>query len=531
MFDGGNMKFRRIFITILIAVVAFGLAGCGNQNTEKAVAGKIEKNANNLDMIIQKLDDLNYDDIVIDDISPLADSTFNTVSNTSNLSKTKFYSVGNGKTVEVDFQKSSQNKYANARYVNSDKINIKNTNQKTNFQNENNQIEYNSNSYVPKYVNQVSDSFTRDKLNNYIKEIEVIYGYCADCIGCNTECRNQTNLLRQNIEESKTLAQKLKDGTIQLEQNEIASCNQNLEELNNLCNRLSSTKNNVNQKEKDVENLKDNLTNNLESLKNAYNKLLLALESRLDYLKECNQKICTVCDIINKTNVDVDEAKQNRSDLQDIVYDNQYDIENENNNENGILNGEQNDWTYQNTSSVKKNFSQLNSTKKYDMNNQKDVINQYNKKDSQNNDDRYKDNVTKTPVFENGNRFGNQNANNPYQNNQSGYYQNGFPNYNQSGYGINNPYPYRNIDTYRNIVKNTDTYSPNYYYNPNANNYNNQPFVYGQSNTQNGYTPYQATVAKIDDMKDLNDEKENIEKESVVKKSESASGESKKDEF
>lgn len=385
------MKIKKILTLVFTVLLAICLVGCGNQNTEAAVAKNIEKNTAKLDTIIQRLEDLNYEDIVIDDISPLADSTFNTTNNV-NAEQTRWYAIGNG-TRQYSTMPVAQNKPANnAKYVNSDKVEL-NQNTKSHItQNGNhnncangecfntNRRNYNAtrtSNYTPKYINEVSNNFTRNSLDNYLNQVQIVYNTCADCISCNAECKNQTVRLKQNIGDCKTLSGKLKDGTITLSDNEIYSCNQCLDNLSSCSLRLNSTKDNIMLKEKDVVNLKDNLTKNLEALKDAYSRLLTALESRLDYLKECNSNIDSLCDIINKTNVNYAEAEKNRSYEKDIVYEDE-NIEEENiqsQYENGILNSENQNYFVDNS-----NFNNQNTNYSSNTNRNYKTINNFEKK-------------------------------------------------------------------------------------------------------------------------------------------------------
>lgn len=436
------MKIKKIYMFIFVLLAIF-LAGCGNQNTEIAVAKNIDKNANRLDSIIQKLDNMNYDDIIIEDINPLQDNTFNT---TNNAQTSKMYDVVNNRVVNVEnLQKN--NLYSTRRLTN----NTANTFGSKNEEYTQNVIK--PSYYTPKYVNQTSSSFTDQNLTNYINKIENLYKTCADCISCNTECRNETSNLKQNINDCKVLSNKLKDGTIKLSNEEITECNNCLDNLFNLSNRLASTKDNLMLKEKEIINLKDNFSKNIDNLQVAYEKLLTALESRLEYLQTCNKDLCVVCDIINKTNVDFSAVEENRSNEKDIIYDT-----NTNNEDRNIVNNNQNNFDNQSY-----NSNNIENNQKYNVNNVKN--NQTTK-----NPNMFNNQTQNLPINQNMNNANNQNMNNPTNQN----YVNGYPN-NQYGYGYNYGYPYRNIDTYRTITRNTDTYSPNYY--PNiGQNYNNQYF-------------------------------------------------------
>lgn len=437
------MRVKKIYMLVFVLLAIF-LVGCGNQNTEMAVAKNIDKNANRLDSIIQKLDNMNYDDIIIQDINPLKDNTLNT---TNNVETSKMYDVVNNRIINVDkIQKT--NSYR-TKSLSNNTSNLFSNQKEEKYINNTIKPGY----YTPKYINQTSSTFTDQNLTNYINKIENLYKTCADCISCNTECRNETSNLKQNISDCKVLSKKLKDGTIKLSNEEITECNNCLDNLFNLSNRLASTKDNLMLKEKDILDLKDNFSKNIDNLQVAYEKLLTALESRLEYLQTCNKDLCVVCDIINKTNVDFDVVEKNRSNEKNIVYDSNTNSEDRNS-----VNENQNVFDNQSI-----NSSNPANNQKYDVNNLKN--NQTNQ-----NSHIFNNQNPNLPINQNMNNANNQNMNNPTNQN----YVNGYPN-NQYGYGYNYGYPYRNIDTYRTITRNTDTYAPNY--NPNiGQNYNNQYF-------------------------------------------------------
>lgn len=625
------MKFKKYFVLIITILLALCLVGCGEANTEKAVANNIEKNTAKLDSIIQRLDEINYDDIIIQDISPFSSGRTSTISNVNNLEKTKYYSVGRGET--KPYQPSSlvtNTSKDNAKFVSADKIDIdknsttynKNTlrnninkNYSTkrltskNCENGNCQENYTASrtsTYTPRYVNEISSSFSRNGLDNYLNQIEIVYNTCADCIGCSAECKNETARIKQNINECKVLGGKLKDGSIKLSEAEIDSCNDCLNDLQACSYKLNLTKDNITIKEKDVTKLKDNLSKNLSQLQEAYSKLLAALESRLDYLKSCDNCITSLCDIINKTNVNMVEAEKNKSNKEDIILsEDKLKNEQENNKtyEEGILDTTKNTTASNtakksSTNTQNKSYStkKLNTTKNTqnitqkntsnNSNNSKNNINPYKKivenrnvksgsnqtqntsnktninSTNINSNKKYRDNIQRTPntnenannsnektnkaqnyqskidkdneqttqqninesnlytkSVPNSNNENQQNLNNnqnlPNSNtsqNMTGlnaqnvpsngnlnnfpnvnnvpntapvnpYIQNGYNNGYPYGYGYGNrPYPPRNIDTYRTIIKNIDTYSPNYVPGNGMSGYNTQPFAYNNQN-------------------------------------------------
>lgn len=468
------MKIKKVFILIFTLFIAFSLVGCGETNNEVAIGNNIEKSTTKLSNIIEKLESLDYDKIIIEDISPLHDSTFRTVSSKKGLEKSTWYAIGTTNKVPTN----SLNRPKNAKYVSNDKIDLIREQSKnykikpisnTTCENGECNTEYKTNytsNYKPRYVNEVSSNFTRESLDKYLYQIEVIYNTCADCVSCNAECNNESSRLKQNIGDCKVLGSKLKDGTIKLSENNINECNNCIDSLESCTYNLNKTKNNLSGKEKTVADLKDNLTKNLSELQDAYDKLLTALETRLEYLRNCNDCINSLADIINKTNVNTYEAEKNKSDEQDIILSEER-LEEEN------ATNEYQSYKTNNINKTRTTNYQKPITKKTV---QRPILTQPN--------NNYRDNHNIAPIYENTNDMPANYA--PYNN------QNIVPYNNQSiapfGYGYNNyPYPMRNIDTYRTINKNIDTFYPNYV--P-INNNSNYPFQYpvNQNGTSNSFS-------------------------------------------
>ena len=570
------MKLKKYFIVAITILLALCLVGCGEANTEKAVANSIEKNTAKLDGIIQKLDEINYDDIIIQDISPFSSEQTSTV---NNLERTKYYSVGRGESKKYPSSALLTNKSKeNAKFVSTDKIDIP---ENRNSLKNNSYKSYSTNrvnNYTPRYVNETSNNFSRNGLDNYLSQIEIVYNTCADCIGCSAECKNETAKIKQNINQCKVLSSKLKDGTIKLNESEIDSCNDCLNNLQACSYKLNLTKDNIAIKEKDVTKLKDNLSKNLSQLQEAYSKLLTALESRLDYLKNCNDCIASLCDVINKTNVNMQEAEKNKSDKEDIdLTEDKLKNEQENTKtyEDGILDSKQNltptkslSNTSKNKNYVAKNTStnSKNETNKYSKNQAnpyKKIVEDRNVKRSSNQTQnkpnnttknenfgkKYRDNLIRTPYVNDSNNNAenmqnyqskidsnkntenqNQQNFNTAQNNANRSNQN-IPNVNNNGnfnnvpvnpyqngynYGYGNmPYPPRNIDTYRTIIKNIDTYSPNYVPGNGINANRNQSFNNSQTTTNENTETYnndnQEVLQNETNDNNLQNEKDNSE--------------------
>lgn len=468
------MKIKKITTFCLVIFMAFCLVGCGNAKTSTAVGLNLNKTVNNLNNIIEKLEEVNYSDIIINDINPLSDNTYNTV-NTKYSQKSKWYTVG---VIGNDNRKTNA-KYVNSQSIDNNKIGLNNT--KT-YNCPNGECTDTPTTYKPKYTNNVSNSFVRTSLNGYIKNIEILYNNCADCISCEAECINAKNTLTQNINTCKILCNKLTDGTIKLSQSEISSCNDKIRMLESYTNRLNNTKGNIKTKVNSVSKIKNNYNTQLSSVSNAYQNLLDALETRLECYNDCNKTLCNIQDIINKTNVNVSEALKNKSNLNDIKN---YEENVTNNNLNNNINNQNNNLT-NNNSFVKQNINTNNryqSTKttppptlipKEELNNQNynNVINDVN--NIPNNTNNTPNNLNQNNVQTNNlpnsinnpnntpNNVVNNNSNIPNNFNNVNAYNNGVYNNtpNNWTYYNGNTYPPRNIDTYHNINKNIDTYRP-----------------------------------------------------------------------
>ena len=470
------MKFKKIFTFLIVFILAIGLVGCGNQNTETAIASNLDKDAKKLMSIVNTLDDIEYEDIVIEDISPISDS-YN-VKNTSALKKTKIYKVSsqNREYVNDSILSSSKPKQnSNAQYVNGSKIDATN--------------EIYPKKYTPKYVNDVSENFSRDNLDLYINNLEQLYNVCADCLSCDAECKLEKSRLEQNLKDSKVYIQKLKDGSIKLSENEILKCNEILKDLTSCTTRLKSTKGIVYSKINQIALSKDNFTAKIDALTSQYQNLLEALDTRLDTLKCCNTNLNCIYDIINKTNVDVKKAEQNKSDKEDLIL-----SQEKLNNENRYNNQVENDNQVSNVSKKTpiKNVSEKNQTNKNTGTNKRINVN------GQNNQQNIIQNTY--PQNYNPNGYGY-----PYQNGYGYPYQNGY----NAPYQYA-PYPPRNIDTYRNVQKNIDTYAPQYLPDENAENPNNTNLQKQYNNDDEVVNDEQ--VEKIDlnknDVKNLNHNKD-----------------------
>ena len=520
------MKFFKKMLTFsVVAILLLCLVGCGNQNTETAIANNLEKSTTNLMSTLNKLEEMSYNDIVIKEISPLADSTYNTV-NTSALQKIKWHTIG--KTVNLEPNVKFVNAQLTYENENSEKTSTSYGHKKQEITDD---VTY---SYKPKYVNNVSDSFSRKYFNSFVNSVENIYCQCSDCISCDAECKNTKDQLKNNINDTKVLCQKLRDGTIKMKSEDIENCKTQINNLNDCIKRLARTNGNVNIKCNDIKSLKENFSSHIGSVQDAYSRLLNTLETRLDYLDCCNEKLNEICDVINQTNVNKTEIQNNLSDEQDIakIENNEIVKSNENteqntqnSNQNGKDNNNQNiqENNNQNVTENKNNNQQVENQN----GNQNDIdrTNQNNTDGTnQNSISNQKPNQTNNniPPVQNVNPQQNTipNANAPYYNNGAyngnGVY-NGYNNGVYNGYnnGYNYNYPPRNIDTYQNIEKNIDTYSPKF---PVLNNQNANGLNSNGTNNVVTATQSNEVATKTTEEKTSKDEKENNKQENSIEK-------------
>ncbi len=513
--------FKKILTFSVVAILLLCLVGCGNQNTETAIANNLEKSTTNLMSTLNKLEEMSYNDIVIKEISPLADSTYNTV-NTSALQKIKWHTIGKTVNLEPDV------KFVNAQLTyeneNSDKTS-------TNYDHKAREITDDvTYSYKPKYVNNVSDSFSRKHFNSFVNNVENIYCQCSDCISCDAECKNTKDQLKNNINDTQVLCQKLRDGTIKMKAEDIENCKTQINNLNDCIKRLARTNGNVNSKCNDIKNLKENFSSHIGSVQDAYSRLLNTLETRLDYLDCCNEKLNEICDVINQTNVNRTEVQNNLSDEKDIAkIENNEIVKNNGNAEQNAQNNTQSEKD-NNNKNINQNSNQNVTESK---NNSQPVENQNgNQNNNQNNTDGTNQNSisNQMPNQTNNNVPSVQNvtpqqntipnANAPYYNNGA-YNGNGIYNGYNNGYynGYNYNYPPRNIDTYQNIEKNIDTYSPKFpvLNNQNANGINSNGTNNVVTATQSNEVTTKTTEEKTSKDEKDNDKQENKKENSLEK--------------
>lgn len=513
--------FKKILTFSVVAILLLCLVGCGNQNTETAIANNLEKSTTNLMSTLNKLEEMSYNDIVIKEISPLADSTYNTV-NTSALQKIKWHTIGKTVNLEPDV------KFVNAQLTyeneNSDKTS-------TNYDHKAREITDDvTYSYKPKYVNNVSDSFSRKHFNSFVNNVENIYCQCSDCISCDAECKNTKDQLKNNINDTQVLCQKLRDGTIKMKAEDIENCKTQINNLNDCIKRLARTNGNVNSKCNDIKNLKENFSSHIGSVQDAYSRLLNTLETRLDYLDCCNEKLNEICDVINQTNVNRTEVQNNLSDEKDIAkIENNEIVKNNGNTEQNAQNNTQSEKD-NNNKNINENSNQNVTESK---NNSQPVENQNgNQNNNQNNTDGTNQNSisnqmpnqinNNVPSVQNVTPQQNTipNANAPYYNNGA-YNGNGVYNGYNNGYynGYNYNYPPRNIDTYQNIEKNIDTYSPKFpvLNNQNANGINSNGTNNVVTATQSNEVTTKTTEEKTSKDEKDNDKQENKKENSIEK--------------
>lgn len=544
------MKFKRFLTFVAIILLSVCVVGCGNNNTTTAVANNLQKNADRLSTVVSKLEEFDNRDIVVKDISPLqAEADIASYSQSMAL-----YSKYGSNLGYSTSKTSARPNDKNAKYVNAtgQKISANTPYQSTYMgtKTDNNLVPSNyagetyagnsnfktaQKAYKTRYVNDITQNFTRDSVDSYLSKVENCYNSCADCIGCNAEYKIEKTRLEQNLRDCKVVCQRLRDGTITLSQQEIEQCQKCLNSLNSNIQRLKSTKGNVSAKQKNVEKLKSNFASNLVTLDDAYQKLSDALQCRIECVKDCNNDLNCLFDIINKTNVNISDAQKNKSDQKDIELskeklqneinqsqnsNNSYPMQDNNltnlgnagnaqnstkniddktvknpaitnqtdnlqNESNAKINANKHqDINTQNTTNpqnqngmqtrlseqnknIKNNTTNLNNNpaNNLDYNNQNANLAQ-NRQNATNQNPKAQNYAQSTQNRQIVDSNGNQNVNSGTQNNNA-YGQNNYDGTNQN-YGYNGPYqngypyPPKNIDTYRNITKNIDTYGPYY---------------------------------------------------------------------
>ena len=104
-------RIKRVFALFITLIIAIGLFGCGETNTTKAVANSLEKSADRLSNIVSSLEEVNYDDIVIGDISPFGNSvSIKSRINTENSTIEKAKNFNRGLNKNVDYNTSNVSK-------------------------------------------------------------------------------------------------------------------------------------------------------------------------------------------------------------------------------------------------------------------------------------------------------------------------------------------------------------------------------------------------------------------------------------
>ncbi len=298
------MKYiKRTFVLLLVVVSACLFAGCGEAKTAKAVSNKVERQTQKIVTVLNSLDSAIDSDFEIKDISPIktkSNSTKIQVNQTSlksqnlnkNLTRENYdYTLTNTAKTASTSQNLTHRKVFikdNLRY-NTSKVNneVLNDNLVTNQPVKTSEQKIRNYTYTPKYVNTTSENFTTDNLQNYFAQIEDLFNTCSDCICSNAECNNCRQNLKIACDNCTSLCQKLKDGSITLTDEQIASCNNCLDRLTECTNKLNSTKGDLNTLLNKLKPLMKNYNSNFWALCECYGKVNECLDTRIDDMNNC----------------------------------------------------------------------------------------------------------------------------------------------------------------------------------------------------------------------------------------------------
>ena len=509
------MKYlKRTFVLLLVVVSACLFAGCGEAKTAKQVSNKVERQTQKIVAVLNSLDSAIDSDFEIKDISPIATKSNSTkiqVNQTSlksqnlnkNLTRENYdYTLTNSTNTSTNTNQNLLHRKVfikdNLRYntskVNNEVLNdnlVKNQPVKTSEQKVRNYT------YTPKYINTTSENFTTDNLQNYFAQIEDLFNTCSDCICSNAECNNCRQNLKIACDNCTSLCQKLKDGSITLTDEQIASCNDCLDRLTECTNKLNSSKGDLNTLLNKLKPLMKNYNSNFWALCECYGKVNECLDTRIDDMNNCISCLDELSNIICPNgNCDNVTSGTNTSIKTTPIY------------TTNKANGTKANYTTKTTNGLKQNTFRTNrtststnrTTRKTPI---KDRIigamqNLKNTGKSSKNSTMQTKNNTLQTKSQNTNKVVNNNSNNlqttptpilnnnankpitPTMNNSTQQAQNAIMNnsgysgtmnnnmgYNNGMYGYNgmNGYYYgtpRNIDTYANLPKNIDTYQKIY---------------------------------------------------------------------
>lgn len=297
------MKYlKRTFVLLLVVISTCLFAGCGEAKTAKAVSNKVERQTQKIVSVLNSLDSAIDSDFEIKDISPISTKSTNTkiqVNQTSlknqnlnkNLTRENYdYTLTNTAKTSTNRNLSQRKVFIkdNLRY-NTSKVNneVLNDNFVTNYPVKTSEQKVRNYTYTPKYINTTSENFTTDNLQNYFAQIEDLFNTCSDCICSNAECNNCRQNLKIACDNCTSLCQKLKDGSITLTDEQIASCNDCLDRLTECTNKLNSTKGDLNTLLNQLKPLMKNYNSNFWALCECYGKVNECLDTRIDDMNNC----------------------------------------------------------------------------------------------------------------------------------------------------------------------------------------------------------------------------------------------------
>lgn len=510
-----NMKYlKRTFVLLLVVVSACLFTGCGEAKTAKQVSNKLERQTQKIVSVLNALDSATDSDFEIKDFSPISSKSTNKI----NVNQTSLRAQNLNKNLtrkNYDYTLTNTSKkqsLTNKNALIKDNLNYNTNKVKTDVLNDNlvangpvksSENKVRNYTYTPKYVNSTSENFTTDNLQNYFAQIEDLFNTCSDCICSNAECNNCRENLKIACNNCESLCQKIKDGSINLTDEQIASCNDCLNRLMEQTNKLNSSKGDLNTLLNKLKPLMKNYNSNFWALCECYGQVNQCLDTRIDDMNNCISCLDELSNIICP-NGNCNTASNN---VNSTTKANQTKTANRTNGTRGNFtsaktsNGlKQNTYRTNRTSTssnrtIRKTpikdrivgaMQSLKSTGKSSKNNAMQTKNNNNMQTKAQNNNTLvgnsKNNSQKvTPVFPTPTRNNNANAKpiTPSMNNSTQQAQNAMMNgngyngtmnnmgYNNGMYAGNgmNGYYYgtpRNIDTYANLPKNIDTYQKIY---------------------------------------------------------------------
>lgn len=397
------------FLSIIFAcVMIFALVGCSNTNNEAYLAKRLSKNTSNLLIAINNLVEVTESDVTINE--------FNNNFNQINQQNNNGYTTNKVSKISKIKQIFKRNSIANVKDINRQPLQPR-------FMSNNTQYNSQNSGYKAKYT--TNDTNTGSNYLDIFKtKIDSLYNACNDCNYMNNQCNSCASSLKASCEECKTLCEKLQNGEIKLNEDQLKQCNAYCDQINNVCNKIRDCRGDCNNYLQTLRALKTYFGSNSDTLATNYLNLLGCLENRYSHYNEALECVNNCNNLLKSCYVVTPNLNGN-------------DNTNTNNTTNNQSTTDNNADNNANNNTTKPNFTNTN-------------------QNTQNNP------VSPLPA---------QYPVNPINN---GYNSNNFYN----GYGYNNGYyngmyPYNqtpnNVNTYAGGVRNIDTYYPSNTYNNNTN--------------------------------------------------------------